>query len=150
MYHKRRRLQNYDYSNNGSYFITVCTLQRENLFWTQNINLNDVNIPLSDVGIFIKNCIEQTCIHVPSVSIDNYVIMPNHIHLIITLLDSDVSVSGIVHYLKSQTTKHLDYSIFQRSFHDHIIRNAAEYEKIWNYIEDNPRKWNEDKYYLAP
>lgn len=150
MYHKRRRLQNYDYSSNGSYFITFCTLQRENLLWTQNVVLHDETNPLSEIGIFLKNCIEQIPCHVPSVSIDNYVIMPNHIHLIITLFSSDVSVSGIVHHLKSLSTKHFGYSIFQRSFHDHIIRDAAEYEKIWNYIEDNPRKWNEDKYYLAP
>ena len=75
--------------------------------------------------------------------------MPNHIHLLVVLNDSSYTISNIVRFIKTQTTKQIGYSIFQRSFHDHIIRDATEYEKIWNYIEDNPRKWNEDKYYLA-
>ena len=86
----------------------------------------------------------------PSVTVDKYVIMPNHIHMIISLSDSKASISGIVHFIKSQTTKHIGYSVFQHSFHDRIIRNMDEYANIWNYIEDNPRKWNEDKYYWAP
>ncbi len=84
----------------------------------------------------------------PNVSVDQYVIMPNHVHMILVLSDAQTSVPVIINQLKRNVTKQIGYSIFQRSYHDHIIRNQADYEKIWEYIEDNPRKWNEDTYYL--
>ena len=84
----------------------------------------------------------------PNVSVDHYVIMPNHVHMILVLSDSQTSVPVIINQLKRNATKQIGYSIFQRSYHDHIIRNQADYEKIWEYIEDNPRKWNEDTYFL--
>ena len=150
MYHKRRRLKDFDYAGNGSYFITFCTIQQECVLWTRDVFADNLSVQLSDIGVFVQRCIEQVSSSMPSVTVDKYVIMPNHIHMIISLSDSKASISGIVHFIKSQTTKHIGYSVFQHSFHDRIIRNMDEYEKIWNYIEDNPRKWNEDKYYWAP
>ncbi len=150
MYHKRRRLKDFDYAGNGSYFITFCTIQKECVLWTRDVFADNLSVQLSDIGVFVQRCIEQVSSSMPSVTVDKYVIMPNHIHMIISLSDSKASISGIVHFIKSQTTKHIGYSVFQHSFHDRIIRNMDEYEKIWNYIEDNPRKWNEDKYYWAP
>lgn len=89
---------------------------------------------------------------IPSVysnaSVDHYVIMPNHVHMIIVLSDANASVPTIINQLKRRVTKQIGHSIFQRSYHDHIIRSQEDYDNIWNYIEDNPRKWNEDKYYL--
>lgn len=74
--------------------------------------------------------------------------MPNHIHLLLTLNDSETSVSSIINQIKGKITRQLGYSVFQKSFHDHIIRTPAEFERVWDYIENNPRKWNEDMYYL--
>ena len=51
---------------------------------------------------------------------------------------------------KGAVTTELGFSVFQRSFYDHIIRNDAEYEQIWHYIENNPAKWEEDRFYTAP
>lgn len=99
------------------------------------------------------------------VNIENYVIMPNHIHILLlfdsigTTQGSFPTISRIMQELKSVTT--LDYisgvksglyepfenKIWQKSFHDHIIRNKNDYLKIWEYIENNPLKWDLDCYY---
>ena len=149
MYFKRRRLLDFDYSSNGAYFVTICTIQKRNYYWCNDQFATSNNIQLTDVGETVRSVVEQISKTIASIQIDNYVIMPNHIHLLVVLNDSSYTISNIVRFIKTQTTKQIGYSIFQRSFHDHIIRDATEYEKIWNYIEDNPRKWNEDKYYLA-
>ena len=149
-YHKRRRLKNYDYASNGAYFITFCTFEKLNRFWEKNVFQENETIALSACGKTAETAIRQIPLHYPGVSVDNYVIMPNHVHMILVLNHSDISVSTIVRHLKGFITKTVGEPIFQHSFYDHIIRNIDEYEKIWNYIEDNPRKWNEDKYYWAP
>ena len=148
-FHKRRRLKNYDFASNGAYFITFCTFEKLNRFWTKDVFPNDAEYQFNDCGMIMQRAIEQIPAFYPSVSVDHYVIMPNHVHLILVLNDSDVSVSTIIRHLKSAVTKEYGAPIFQRSFHDHIIRDFSDYEMIWNYIEDNPQKWNEDKYYLG-
>ena len=80
--------------------------------------------------------------------------MPNHIHLIVQIDGGRTwasaptkSIPSIVRSLKTLTTKEIGESIFQRSYHDHIIRNEKDYREIWEYIENNPRKWMLDRYY---
>ena len=95
--------------------------------------------------------------------IDKYVIMPNHVHMIIVVQDGTPSaaengtrggasptkstVPQIIQSLKSMTTKHFGFSMWQRSYHDHIIRDETEYQRVWQYIDENPQKWAEDDYY---
>ena len=145
---KRRRLKDFDYSSNGAYFITFCTFDKVNQFWTEDGFTNLQDITLSSFGKNMQTAIENIPSIYPNVSVDQYVIMPNHVHMILVLSDAQTSVPVIINQLKRNVTKQIGYSIFQRSYHDHIIRNQADYEKIWEYIEDNPRKWNEDTYYL--
>ena len=145
---KRRRLKDFDYSSNGAYFITFCTFDKVNQFWTEDGFTNLQDITLSSFGKIMQTAIENIPSIYPNVSVDQYVIMPNHVHTILVLSDAQTSVPVIINQLKRNVTKQIGYSIFQRSYHDHIIRNQADYEKIWEYIEDNPRKWNEDTYYL--
>ena len=145
---KRRRLKDFDYSSNGAYFITFCTFDKVNQFWTEDGFTNLQDITLSSFGKIMQTAIENIPSIYPNVSVDQYVIMPNHVHMILVLSDAQTSVPVIINQLKRIVTKQIGYSIFQRSYHDHIIRNQADYEKIWEYIEDNPRKWNEDTYYL--
>ena len=57
------------------------------------------------------------------------------------------SVVNIIRSIKILTTKEIGYSIFQRSYHDHIIRNEKDYTEIYQYIENNPARWAEDRYY---
>ena len=79
--------------------------------------------------------------------------MPNHIHmiLIITVTGGRLiiapTVSRIIKQLKSHITKQIGFPVFQRSFHDRIIRNEREYQEIWQYIEYNPLNWLDDDYY---
>ena len=94
--------------------------------------------------------------HYPAVSVDHYVIMPNHIHLLLQI-HSDESgrampaptISVVVQQLKGVVTKQIGHSIWQKLFHDHVIRNETDYLKIWQYIDTNPSKWEEDCFYQA-
>lgn len=147
-YHKRRRLLNYDYSNRALYFVTICTKNHEYLLWKDGAYSENGDHELSEYGEIIKFEIEKISDKYPSVEIDNYVIMPNHIHLIINNKSNDVNISVIINQTKGKITREIGFSMWQSSFHDHIIRNDEEYEKIWDYIEYNPVKWNEDKYFI--
>ena len=89
--------------------------------------------------------------------IEKYVIMPNHIHLIIAIKSTAgaspcPTVSDIICAYKSLTTRECrnfyNGIIWQKSFYDHIIRDENDYLRIWEYIENNPLKWSEDKYYI--
>ena len=80
--------------------------------------------------------------------------MPNHIHLIISLQGNEdgrpevtPTISHIIKYFKGSISKQTGFSIWQKSFHDHIIRNKTEFLKIWEYIDTNPQKWQDDCYY---
>jgi REP element-mobilizing transposase RayT len=80
--------------------------------------------------------------------------MPNHIHLIIqndngTMWASSPtqSISQKIKSFKTLVTKEIGHNIFQRSFHDHIIRGEKDYLKIWNYIDTNPQKWQQDCFF---
>ncbi len=94
-----------------------------------------------------------------NVSIDRYVIMPNHIHILMRLdiaggaSPSPTTVSDIVRVFKSLTTRECKKALsieklFQRSFYDHIIRDEDDYQAKWQYIDDNPAKWREDSLYV--
>ena len=82
--------------------------------------------------------------------------MPNHIHIILIVDNNGTSkapsptnnvISHAVSTLKRFVNKEIGYNIFQRSFYDHVIRNEEDYLNVWNYIDTNPAKWQEDKYY---
>ena len=155
---KHPRLKNYDYAQNGCYFITICTKNRKRLFWDAG---RDDFIPpqyaLSSLGVIVKRHIESIPSAYPNVFIDNYVIMPNHVHMLLRidgLLQSDAGdaphrpvLSTMIHGLKSLTTRKAGFPLWQDSFYEHVIRSDADYQAIWNYIEDNPRKWSEDCYH---
>jgi putative transposase len=157
---KPNRLKGYDYSQSGAYFITICVKDRQKLLG--KIVGGDAFIAphtrLSKYGMVVDKYIRRTK------GIDKYVIMPNHIHMIIiinswvsgTIYDNGTmrassptqSIPQLVKSLKILITKKIGFSLFQRSYHDHIIRNEKEYKQIWEYIDTNPLKWEEDKYYL--
>ena len=139
-------MENFDYSSNGYYFITICTANKQKILC--NIVGDDAHIVPTNYGIIAEKYIKSIQ------GIDKYVIMPNHIHLIIkngngTMRASSPTVSQKIKSFKIMVTKTIGKSIFQRSFHDHIIRGENDYLKIWNYIDTNPHKWAEDKYYTV-
>ena len=165
---KPNRLKNYDYSQNGAYFITICTKDRKPIL--SHIPEQSENIPtvvkLSPFGECIKEQIENIEKRFDNVIIDNYVIMPNHIHILMRIecnsggastqhtggASPSPTVSDVVCAFKSLATVECKKilpieTLFQRSFYDHIVRNDMDYQNIWQYIDDNPRKWTEDKLY---
>ena len=115
---------------------------------------------LNDYGFTAKIHINQICSHFSEIQIDKYVIMPNHIHCIVKIGCSAAeersrpfpTLSHIIGLYKSGVTREIhkrnpQLKIWQKSFHDHIIRNEKDYQKIWEYIDTNPLKWKEDCFY---
>ena len=155
---KQNRLTKYDYSTPNAYFITICTKNRKNLFWRDAEIIIDrpKNVLLADLGIIVQRGIENISKHYPAISVDHYVIMPNHIHLLLQI-NTDVSgrsmiaptMSTVVRLMKGTVTKQAGFPVWQKGFYDHVIRNDNDYRDIWNYIEGNPSKWSEDKLYIS-
>ena len=153
---KKNRLKNYDYSQPNAYFITVCTENRKNMFWV-NVGASIArpeDVRLSAYGKIAEEFIRDIPNHYVVIAVDHFVIMPNHIHLLLQIhTDQDgramltPTVSMVIAQMKGVITKKIGHSIWQKSFHDHVIRNQRDYEMIWNYIEGNPMKWSEDCFY---
>ena len=144
---KPNRLSDYDYSQNGAYFITICTQGRKPVL--SAIVGDDAHIVPKPHGIVVEKYIRN----VPE--IEKYVIMPDHIHIIIRLDNGSMwastptdgnfqpknKIASIVRSLKTLTTKEVGEAIFQCSYYDHVIRNQQDYNEVWEYIENNPHKW---------
>lgn len=156
---KPTRLQNYNYSQNGYYFITICTHNRKNILSDIIVGEGFPLPQLTEDGKILENILLSVNEKYNCINIDKYVIMPNHIHAIIIIENPTAgaspcpTLSNIVCAFKSMTTRkcHLikpNIKIWQTSFHDHIIRGEDDYLKIWNYIDTNPQKWEEDKFYI--
>ena len=155
---KPTRLKNYDYSQNGYYFITICSQNKAKIFG--NIVGEGSPLPkLSFCGKIVENAILSVNEKYPFVYPEKYVIMPNHIHIIFSVSNDgrgnpSPTLANIVGWLKYKTTKQINSitgnignKIFQRSFHDHIIRGERDFLEIWNYIDENPQKWEDDELY---
>ena len=154
---KKQRLKNYDYSTENYYFVTLCTeyhkcilshivgngLDHSELIYTQFEEIAEKHL------LNINNRYD-------SIKIDKYVIMPNHIHMIIKFgcIGEERSrpfptLSTVIGLFKSGVSREIGKSIWQKSFHDHIIRGKNDYLEIHNYIENNPMKWTLDRYYFS-
>jgi putative transposase len=199
------RLQTWDYAANGLYFVTICTANREHFFGDiktadfEEINSNSTPyLKLSEMGQIAEKYWYEIPEHFPFVKLEAFVIMPNHVHGIIvidntddgiTTENSDNAEKNIIEINNSDTTPHAvqtpesgvsacaaasekwkpgtlgviinqykrivtiksrkihaDFG-WQSRFHDHIIRDAGSFERIRNYIINNPQKWIEDKFY---
>jgi len=179
------RLMGYDYSRNGLYFITLCVKDKHEMLGT----LKNQQFGFSEYGIIVKQEIENISTIRKECTVDKYVIMPNHIHMIVRIVGDDgnrpelsngnrpelsngnrpelsndrrsiplneqradchpplrKSIPNMVQGFKGAVTRRIGFSIWQRSFHDRIIRDEAEYRRIWQYVESNPKRWAEDEY----
>ena len=137
---KSPRIPNFDYTASNYYFITICTNGKACIFGPPT--------NLSALGKIVRDCLLQIPSHFPSVSLDKWVVMPNHIHAII-ILNGGTNLTSVVGLFKSSVAKEVhktspNLTVWQTSFHDHIIRNEADYQRIWSYIDNNPFKWTED------
>ena len=159
---KHIRIEDYDYSTPGTYFITVCTANREKIFWSDrrgelcspacNTQTGDqrssLRVELSDVGKIVDAEIQKINTVYDAVRVDKYCIMPDHIHFILSI-DTDENgrtqfaptISRVMKQFKGSTTKQVGRPIWQKSIYDHGIRNQQDYDEIWAYIENNPLKY---------
>ena len=167
---KPNRLPNYDYSQAGYYFITLCTKDTQPLFWQPSVGADIIRPPQgiqrSSIGRVVDEAIRAIPAHYPNVALDKFVVMPNHFHALVEIeraradMESAPTIISIVQAFKRYSTVEyirlvkrgqaapFDKHLWQRSFHDHVIRGEADYRRIWSYIDANPRKWREDCYYV--
>ena len=167
--HRRKsiRLQGYDYSQAGLYFITCCTHNRAPLFG----EIMGGAMALNAAGQIAEKCWCVIPDHFPHVTLDEFVVMPNHVHGIIAVgannhlplqsneiprqLQHGTSKTigsmvrgfkiGVTRWFRTNTDIHV---VWQRNYYEHIIRNEDAYLKIAQYIQTNPQRWEEDTYYV--
>ncbi len=171
--HHRRsiRLKGYDYARPGAYFITICTWQRECVLG----EIEDGKMIPSEWGRIVDECWRAVPSHFPNVALDEFVVMPNHVHGIIVIQndrDDDRrgeafcafknasplqgtqpgSLGAIVQNFKSVSTRKINQmrgmprmSLWQRNYYEHVIRHEDEWNQIRAYISENPLKWELDE-----
>ena len=169
--HHRRsiRLKEYDYSWAGWYYVTICTKDRECVLG----EIRNDTVRLSRMGAAVQIFWQNIPNHFSSVELDDFVIMPNHIHGIIILNDKprrgkhlggsfrrgevtsplpEVSLGKVIAYFKYQSTKAINEEqgtpsakVWQRNYYDHIIRNDADLFRIRTYLRNNPLQWALDE-----
>lgn len=167
-YKKRKspRLKDYDYSQSGCYFVTVCVKDKRHLLAHYRSKQAIVGaglrarpqdaIVLTPLGKEVEKAIDYINVHYDSISIENAIVMPNHIHLLTTIDSFGNENTGghgvpplqaVIGRLKSYTTKKYweitgdeNGVLWQRSYFEHIIRNQTDFERHWNYIEYNALK----------
>ena len=177
---KNNRLKGYDYSQEGRYFITICVKDRRQMLGSidssGDAGANTVrpnNVRLSDIGTVVDAAINSIGDAYEDVEVSKYVVMPNHIHIIIALHANNGetvdegdngggrgsahgrtlcaptahSISRIVKQYKEHVTKQIGFSIWQKSFYDHIIRSESEHQAICQYIDSNPENWENDRFF---
>ena len=146
------RLPDYDYGQNGAYFITICTQNRSRIL---SSIVEDGSLVPTPIGTIAQQWILRFPEKYPEVTVDQYVIMPDHVHLLLHIdsLENGTgnpspTIGTIIGWYKYQVTKQVNLltgssgeRLFQRSYYDHVIRNQQDYNEVWEYIENNPRKW---------
>lgn len=168
--HRNRRsirLKNFDYAQAGAYFITICTHHKECLFG----EIIEGSMQLNSAGVMIRDLWQAQALQFPSIVLDAFIVMPNHIHGIISTVGATLvvaqpasvapvkvpSIADIVGAFKSRST--LEYirgvkavnwrafngRLWQRNYYEHVIRNEASMASIREYIVNNPLQWQFDK-----
>ena len=168
---KPLRLQGYDYGKPGYYFVTICTAVRgENILaeispgdapvgaiinrpfpGPPSIAPSPVKVTLTPVGEITEQTISEISSHYPNIKVDTHVIMPDHVHMILEIrwggsgrliaAPTGVVLSKVIQQFKRMVSKTAGFSIWQRSYYDHIIRNREDLQSIRQYILTNPQKW---------
>ena len=159
MHHRHTiRLDGYDYSSEGLYFVTICTSDKKCLFG----KIVDDEMQMNDVGRMVERCWYQIPQHYPNVRLREFIIMPNHLHGILQIVGAEYfppvcntqgitrqgKLGSIIKGFKIGVTKQTGCSIWQRNYYEHIIRNARSYEQIAHYIVTNPMRWTSDEMFV--
>ncbi len=159
---RQSRLQGYDYNTCGAYFITVCTQGRRCIL-SRVVGtgvLDGPSIELTKYGAIAEKYICQLSDFYDHISVDQYVVMPNHIHLLLSIKGSahgpsgtpvptlqNSTISRFISTFKRFCNKECGQNIWQYRSHDHIIRNDQDYDLHAKYICENPVRWQQDELY---
>ncbi len=161
---KPARLKNYDYSAPGAYFVTFCVRNRAHLLG-RIVGAGTCDGPqmlLSARGLITERNIRRLAAKQERVQVEHFVVMPNHVHLLLSIsadtlpksgssqapTPTNSAISGFVSQLKRDCGREMGENIWQRSFYDHIVRDDADYRNIWEYIDTNVLRWEKDRFYL--
>ena len=148
---KLQRLKGFDYSTPTSYFVTVCTHEKKCIFGHPS--------QLNTYGMIAHDHVSMLPAHFPGLQINHFVVMPNHVLILLTVNWGDVpdghsfpNLSAIIGSYKSGVSRAIHQSnpalpVWQKSFHDHIPRTEKDFQEIWKYIDENPHNWDSDKYH---
>ena len=158
------RLKTYNYAWRGSYFVTICTHQKQCVLGS----IRNGQMTLSRLGHIVEDFWQEIPEHFHNVQLHAFVVMPNHIHGILKLIcqrnaeleenrfqhPGKNTVSSIVGAYKASVTRHahrlgLDFE-WQRNYYEHIIRDHESWLYITNYINSNPQNWEKDKLWIPP
>lgn len=160
------RLPSYDYASAGAYFVTVCTHERALLFG----EISDGEFKPNQLGRCVETQWHRMLCLRPYVHSEAFVVMPNHIHALFLLLPQSESgltetaasgfrahsVSAVIATFKAAVTRTARASglangtVWQRSFHEHIVRSERAFDHIRQYIHENPLRWEMDRYHASP
>lgn len=174
------RLAGYDYSQAGVYFVTICTARRicclSCIETTDRVGaLHEAPaVRLTGIGQIVEQVILSLPSRYPALGIKKYVIMPNHVHLLLQIgppedrahRDAPLRAAAeegkqkrrallaqVVGYLKMNVSKQVHQTqpqlvLWQSRYYDHIVRDEGDFLRIWQYIDTNPAKWAQDEYYI--
>lgn len=154
---KHNRLKSLDYSQSGVYFITICTKDKRSLFWSVGAAMRRPPECLTRAGQIARDRIQRIDdVYDGWVRVDNSIVMPNHVHMLLRIKTPEMggrriaapTIMSVVNQYKGAVSKAVGHSCWQKSFHDHVVRSEADYQRIWEYIDNNPGKWEEDCYYI--
>ena len=147
---KSPRLQGYDYTQSGAYFVTICTHTMAHWFG----DCTGGAMVLSPMGRIAADCWAAIPEHFAVVELDVAVVMPNHIHGLVGLTGGGVALGTIVGTYKAAVTRKIrrecsapPATIWHTRYHDHIIRSERALERIREYILHNPARWHADTFY---
>ena len=160
---KHIRLPNYDYSQNGVYFVTICTEGRRNILSeiVSSVGRDDPGAPLATCllsrnGEIVKGYIESIPRAHPGVTVEQYCIMPNHVHMLLAFYEAEERRAGssrptqrlprIIAALKRFSNRDTGQKLWQIGYYEHIIRDNRDYLVHWQYIDQKPARWAEDEY----
>ena len=146
---KRRnslRMPGYNYDEPGIYFITIITKPRRNLFWNKTVDAKNPQESLHRFGSILRETILGVQNLYTDVEVLNFIVMPDHVHLLIKNENCGTSISQVVRWIKSRSSLQIrkiepNLPIWQRSYYDHIVRDQQEMELCNSYIEENPNNW---------
>ncbi|MGL4767714.1 MAG: REP-associated tyrosine transposase [Formosimonas sp.] len=146
------RLAHYDYTQEGLYFVTICVHNRRCLLG----EVRDGVMWVNELGEQVRKVWQDLPLHYPHVALHEFVIMPNHIHGVIELNDRTThGLSEIVRALKTFSARRINQMLgltsapfWQRNYHEHVIRDERSCNQIFEYIQNNPAQWAQDRYFV--